>query len=257
MKKFLALLLAAVMMLALCACGEEEESKADASKTEASTTDTSAEASKEESAEASEESEPAVATDITGTWIGTIDLADVITASMDPETMGEMADYIVIDEFILDLAFTFEKDDCTISFTEESMDEAITGLINTMLDGTMEYFEDTCEQQGITMEEFFAAMETTEDDFMQTMKVMYEESFNAQDLQMNEGGKYLLEDGKLYMGDELETIKDSNEYLVVEINGNTMQFKGISDALKESGAEQDDITQQVMEMLSNLTLKKK
>ena len=191
-KRIAALLLALVMVFALCAYSDSGSGK-----------------DKDEKVEKKTDAEL-----IVGTWETEMSMTDYYG-----DDMGElegMEAYFDFDKIKITMTFEFEEDG-TYTLSVDGDEEEIKAilrdgfekLLNDMLEGTGYTLEELAAEEGMTVEELLdAAME---------------ESFDAEDFfgDETERGSYEIKDGKLYIfdrGDEL----DEDDYFEYKLKGDKL-----------------------------------
>ena len=194
-KKLLSVLLAAVLMLALAACG----GKSDAEK-------------------------------IVGTWVCELDMTDIYNESV-YDTEIDMT----VDSLVVDMVFTFNADGTyTSGMDEDSYRAAMTAALETGKESLKGYMDETVQQlaagYGLTidevisqlgcadMDEFYTMMlGTSLDDYIaETLEASVTEAVNAS----RTSGTYEAKDGVLYSVSNGEEGSEAYEF----IDDNTLQF---------------------------------
>ncbi len=167
MKKLFALLLAMIMVFALCACSDSD---------------------------AGEEKT------IVGEWTTKIDIADILVQCPGFDTLDEDLQEIVMPKKVMaKLTFEFEEDG-TASMTMHGKD-AVEKWLDQAADNLTDYMENIVKEQGGSMEavEDFYGM-SLDEYFAELLEEAVEDV--ADTLDVSSEGEYKLEGDKLYLGSD-------------------------------------------------------
>lgn len=98
-----------------------------------------------------------------GTWKGTWNLADIMMQSIQGSGMEDYTDFSDL-ELVIDL--TFEKDDVSISVSEDSVTAFADTLESTIIEASDSFIEATALESGCTVDDLYAAMNMTRDQYL-------------------------------------------------------------------------------------------
>lgn len=194
MKKRIALVLCLVLVLSavLCGCGSEQDK-------------------------------------LVGTWKTTVNMAESYNQELasDPE----MAEYLSVETLEIGFTLTFNEDGTyALTVDPASMDAAAEVLAQSMTDGLKNYFTDILAAQGVEMdvEEALAAMGMDLDTLVEELKneAFSEEAYT----EMNVEGRYKVEDGKLYLTEDVNAEPAGGEYNTYTLEGATLTLEAGSEA---------------------------
>lgn len=226
MKKFLALLLVAVMVLCFVACDDDNDNASTTTAGGVVTTEgTTTGNNNNTTTENNTTTTPAVTTQappvtgntatnpdnsLVGSWKGSFAIGDMLE-SVYNEMFG---DYFDFDDITLDIVYTFTEDTLTISADEDSVEAMVEPLVEGLYNGLKAYAAAEGEDLGMTDEELYDYCEENLD--VDSLV----ESFQA------ETGYYAVVDGKLYSGEDAEELEDEiaegENYEVIEVSGNVL-----------------------------------
>ena len=199
-KRIAALLLALVMVFALCACSDIGSGK---------------DKNKDDKVEKVEKKTDAEL--IVGTWEATVDMGDYLNAEMAGEPgMAAYAEYFDFSGVELTVNYEFDKDGdyvLTISMNKELLEKVFRNALQKVL-------EEAAAAEGYTLEELAAEEGMTVEELLDAVM---EEGFDAEDFFDDEAerGSYEIKDGKLYIfdrGDEL----DEDDYFEYKLKGDKL-----------------------------------
>lgn len=224
MKKWLCLLLAVLMLVCLCACGEKDDKD---NKDEDSTSTTTL---ADDNGDDDEESPTTTTTTaprsdaelIVGTWEARMDLSDLYNTML-AASVGEMAEYFTMKDVCLTITQEFKADGTFESRVEKAaIDEFLASIKTVLKNGFIAYLEAIIEGQGVdmTVEELLEQQGTDVD-------TMVDAAFDGMALDsigdsFKNAGKYKLEDGKLYSATGLNGDIDETVYETYVITENTL-----------------------------------
>ena len=220
MKKKLALLLALVMVLVLVfvGCDKGKDNKDDdAGETAASTEEL-----------------------VVGEWSAMVDMTDYIVENMGD--MDDMTDYVDFKDLEFELIFEL-KDDKTYVATidEDSLDDTMDKLLDQMVEGMAEYYDDLLEEEGMTFEDLLEEEGMTIDDFEEALR----EELDAEDffdsIDIVEDGTYTVD------GDTIVLTTDSDSTTTFEYKNGTLKITEVT------GEGADEFA----DLIENITFKKK
>ncbi len=220
--KILALLLALVMILSLCACGEKKESDEDSEKKD----DKSSSQVADEDSEVADEAEEKEFTFV-GDWAADMDIT---------EALGEMLDMLGAEglessKLVVPVNFSFGQDGSYK--VEVNKDD----FLPVMKDWMGDMLEKILKAQGIEMslEEYLETSGMTLDDILE--EAFTDESIDEMTGEMNSTGKYKVEEGKLYMSLDGDDEISTDEYIVFEAVSND-EIKFVNAVSGEAEAEE-------------------
>lgn len=173
---------------------------------------------------------------LVGEWEASLDMKDFVNEGMKEDE--EMAEYLMIDEFVITLKFAFNEDGTyKMSSDESSIKEALEGVKNSMVDGLNRYFEDYIAESGLDMsvEDVLALSGTTLDElaaeaFGDNLAKEVADSITLE-------GNYKAEGGKLYLSDGTEHLVDKNVYYTYELSGGELKLLAFYGQDDEFGAD--------------------
>lgn len=173
---------------------------------------------------------------IEGTWEAEVDFGEFLCEMLAAdEGTQEFAEYFELDECVLVLQMTFNDDDTyELAVDKDSAEEAADIIRKAFEDCFNEYFKAYLKEAGVdmTVDEMLAAsgssMEALLDEEMGEDNKEFIEMFS----EMEDGGYYKAEDGKLYTYED-EDDYDEDVYETYELDGDTL-------TVKESVGEEDD-----------------
>ncbi len=203
MKKFLALALAVVMLLCFAGCAKDRVAPVAVSDAEK----------------------------IVGSWTCEVDLTEYMNANMgDIGLEGFEMDAVPLYIY---LNFDFDKDGtCALYLDEDKTIDSMTKYIDALMDSLVEYMYDMMEDEGMSREEvdqlFGMSLSEYFDQQMaeQLTPEILAESF--EDVE-NAEGFYKLDNGKLYVADTEEELKETEDYVTYSFDGNTLKLDAGSD----------------------------
>lgn len=154
-----------------------------------------------------------------GTWVAEVDCSDLLNESLSQDD-EELAEYITVEDFTMNLVLTFSEDDTyDWEIDEDSVEKSVEKLKSDMADGMTRYFEDMLKDEGIDMsvDEMLESLGVSMDEYLSemidtdTIMAAYED----------QEGKFDAEKGKLYMSAGLDFQPDYDVYEEYEFNGNS------------------------------------
>ena len=179
MKKIIALTLALVLVLSLCACGAKE--------------------------------------DLSGTWKTTLDMSASYNAELEA-TDPTMAEYLKIDNLEMKFVLTFNKNDtCSMVIDEDALADEIDDALDILMDGTTQYLEDLFADQGLDMpiDDLLDMAGVSLDDLRNELAGELDIADEFAD--MNFECNFKASKGKLYMSTSLDEEIDENKYDTYEL----------------------------------------
>lgn len=207
MKKLIAMLLALVMVFALCACGGQ---------TAGTPAGTNGDGTSEDGKPADDSAK------LVGKWVADIDLADMILANgmINEDVMDdEMIDVIMPEDIELRIVMEF-SDDGEVEVSVDGED-AVKEWKEQICENMVEYLRKELEATGATEEEFEEEYGMTLEEYVEE-SVITEMDIDDDELNVSEKDDYKLVGDKLYVGDE-------EEYFTVELDDEELTFEDYSD----------------------------
>lgn len=202
LKRIAALLLALVMVFALCAC--------------------SADGGKDKDTNKKEEVKKTDAELIVGTWESSVNIGDeldkVLESDMD---MAEFMSYFDFGGIDITMQIVFDKDgsysvayvdDGSSKKIEKAFRDGFVEMFDALLEGTGYTFADVAAQENMTEDEYLDAMVEIA---MQSITPLYDEI---------SAGTYEIGDGKLYMIEDGDD-KDDDTYTTYKLSKNKLTLK--------------------------------
>lgn len=202
LKRIAALLLALVMVFALCAC--------------------SADGGKDKGSNKKEEVKKTDAELIVGTWESSVNIGDeldkVLESDMD---MAEFMSYFDFGGIDITMQIVFDKDgsysvayvdDGSSKKIEKAFRDGFVEMFDALLEGTGYTFADVAAQENMTEDEYLDAMVEIA---MQSITPLYDEL---------SAGTYEIGDGKLYMIEDGDD-KDDDTYTTYKLSKNELTLK--------------------------------
>lgn len=155
---------------------------------------------------------------IIGSWQAELELADVLTEAFAQDE--EMGPYLQIRSFPIQLQTVFREDGTySMSVDHASAESAMSGLMEDLRSSIEDYLNAAVAEYGgtITAEEILAEDGTSMDALMAEMEL----ELSSGDLLsvLNGEGKYLAENGRLYLSDSIQTEAGANGYETYVIEG--------------------------------------
>lgn len=163
---------------------------------------------------------------LVGTWrahwdMGTI-LNEAIGESMADAGMDNCFDFTGVT---VDLVFEFtEEGKAKLSTDEDTVEDCADALVEELIDGFKKYFEENSELTGgMSLEDLVAASGMTMEEFVNSaLGSTKEELITSMTVDVANEGYYKLDGNKLYIENDKEDLKDSDDYQEVELNGDTL-----------------------------------
>lgn len=235
MKKVLAMLIALVMVLALCACGDQGTSYAPpVGESGTNAGNNGGNATGDDNSGEKKET-------IVGKWTGEIDLMDILLLSgeIDPDEMDEATKEVVLPED-LTMTFTMEFDEDGKATMTLDGEDAIKAWKEQICGNMVKYLRKELEAAGITEEAFEKSAGMTLKEYVEET-VIGEMSIDDDQFKFSESGEYKLEEGKLYFDEDGEF----EDYFTVDLDGDELTFEEYSEDWED------------VEFMKDLTLKRK
>lgn len=223
MKRLLCVLLALMMVMALCACGESEDEGSSRGSKRGSKGETTEETT----------TEPTEAVPVlVGEWEAYLDMTDYLNEMMSYE-MG-MDD--LVDDFSMRLTMEFDEDGTVVlAIDQDSLEEAAADLIDSMWTVIIEM---TAEQAGMSVEEVEEMMEAegvTKEALLEQMDL----TAAFEDLDDMEG-YWLLDGDELFIAEDEDDVEDADP-IEIEFDGDDafsmLGGDGLTDGLDEEMIE--------------------
>ena len=197
MKKLLALVMALVMVMSLCSCGNGKETKEEAT--------------------------------IIGKWTAEIDFASIMEMSQELASLDEEAKAVIMPKGV-SMKLFFEFDDNGIASFSVDIKTAAEDYIRQVTANLTDYVKKTLESQGVSVEDFADAIGMSLDDYVSSL--MSQQLNGAMDnlpeeLETPNTCEYKLEGDKLYLGED--GVFDG--FFTIKLDGNkfTINSASISD----------------------------
>ncbi len=203
-KRIAALLLALVMVFALCACSvktTDKDSDKDEVKKEVKKTDAEL---------------------IVGTWESAVNIGDELEAALesDPD-LAELMSYFDFSGIDITLQIVFDKDGSySVAYVDNGSSEEIKQAYK---EGFVAMFDDLLADSGYTLADVAEQEGMTEDDYLDAMVEIAMESVNSIYEELS-AGTYEIENGKLYMIQDGND-KDDDTYTTYKLSENELTLK--------------------------------
>lgn len=202
LKRIAALLLALVMVFALCAC--------------------SADGGKDKDSNKKEEVKKTDAELIVGTWESSVNIGDELAKVLESDMdMAEFMSYFDFGGIDITMQIVFGKDgsysvayvdDGSSKKIEKAFRDGFVEMFDALLEGTGYTFADVAAQENMTEDEYLDAMVEIA---MQSITPLYDEI---------SAGTYEIGDGKLYMIEDGDD-KDDDTYTTYKLSKNKLTLK--------------------------------
>ncbi len=202
LKRIAALLLALVMVFALCAC--------------------SADGGKDKDSNKKEEVKKTDAELIVGTWESSVNIGDELAKVLESDMdMAEFMSYFDFGGIDITMQIVFDKDgsysvayvdDGSSKKIEKAFRDGFVEMFDALLEGTGYTFADVAAQENMTEDEYLDAMVEIA---MQSITPLYDEI---------SAGTYEIGDGKLYMIEDGDD-KDDDTYTTYKLSKNELTLK--------------------------------
>ncbi len=202
LKRIAALLLALVMVFALCAC--------------------SADGGKDKDSNKKEEVKKTDAELIVGTWESSVNIGDELAKVLESDMdMAEFMSYFDFGGIDITMQIVFDKDgsysvayvdDGSSKKIEKAFRDGFVEMFDALLEGTGYTFADVAAQENMTEDEYLDAMVEIA---MQSITPLYDEI---------SAGTYEIGDGKLYMIEDGDD-KDDDTYTTYKLSKNKLTLK--------------------------------
>ena len=229
--KLIALILALVLVLSLAACKKSGDAETQASAPAADEGKQNTDANAETDAPATDApatEAPAAEGDIVGKWSCELSIEALMQANAgntDEQSM-EMVKTLFGDGSII-VNLEFNADGTTIFSMDQ---ESIKALMDNMINNIDAIIPQIVAAQGMTQEDFAAALEQqgmTMDQFKEQLAEQFKDEDLLGDLDNTSAtGTYKLEGDKLFLTAEGKEINDS-QYLVIDLTANTLVIKEV------------------------------
>ena len=159
-----------------------------------------------------------------GTWETELDMTDYLNDAITEED-EDMGEYIKFKDFSLVVQIEF-KDDATyeMSVDKKAAEKAIEALREDFEKGIIEYFEAYLEEAGVdmTVEEALEESGMSIEDLMD--EALGDELLDEITSGFESEGNFSVEDGKLFMSDDLDSDIDEDEYETYEISEDKLKL---------------------------------
>lgn len=202
LKRIAALLLALVMVFALCAC--------------------SADGGKDKDSNKKEEVKKTDAELIVGTWEGSVNIGDELEQVLESDAdMAEIMSYFDFSGIDITMQIVFGKDGSySVAYVDDGSSEKIEKAYR---DGFVQMFDDLLEGTGYTLADVAAQEYMTEDEYLDAMVEIAMQSVTPLYGELS-AGTYEIGDGKLYMIEDGED-KDDGTYTTYKLSKNELTLK--------------------------------
>lgn len=206
LKRIAALLLALVMVFALCACSTDSGKDKDSNKDN----------------DKKEEVKKTDAELIVGTWEGSVNIGDeleqVLESDMD---MAELMSYFDFSDIDITMQIVFSKDGSySVAYVDDGSSEEIEKAFK---DGFVDLFNALLADSGYTLADVAAQENMTEDEYLDSMVEIAMQSVNSLYTEIS-AGTYEIEDGKLYMIEDGDD-KDDDSYTTYKLSKTELTLK--------------------------------
>ena len=176
---------------------------------------------------------------IIGTWKGTMDLSDAITAALDAEDMG---DTFQVDNFKVEAVLVFAADGTySLNLDEASLTAAFDGLMKDLEEGMFKMLKEQITALGMdmTVDELLAMSGLNQEALMQEIKDSLKEEKVVENIAAEAArkGKFRVEDGKLYTSASLANEVDPETYERYTLEGNTLTLLELVGGEAEEGED--------------------
>lgn len=208
LKRIAALLLALVMVFALCACsadgGKDKDSNKDDNK--------------------KEEVKKTDAELIVGTWESSVNFGGTLASLLDgmSDDEAELLSYVDFDSIDFYLRLEFTKDGEYVMYYEEN--DTLDKVHTAFRDGFEAYLTEQLQGSGYTLEDYAQEEGMSADEYLDALADVCSSSMKSVFSRDLASGTYEIEDGKLYLigdGDE----KDDDTYAVYKLSKNKLVIK--------------------------------
>ena len=229
LKKVLAVLLAMLMILSLCACRrqvrsgdvapddseEEEVTTAEPDPTEPDSEDTVTEPEESEPAEQNPEMDAETAA-IIGEWTADVSAGAFLNSSL-REAVGETSlEYFNFADIVIHVRLTLHSDfSYTLELDRDAYEQTKENIVQTLREGFIKLFVD---QTGLSEDDLRKALSITGEDLDENVEEKIEQSTDIDGVLGSKlTGYFRYEDGKLYY-----TVDDAeinpNQFAIIQIN---------------------------------------
>lgn len=202
LKRIAALLLALVMVFALCAC--------------------SADGGKDKDSNKKEEVKKTDAELIVGTWESSVNIGDELAKVLESDMdMAEFMSYFDFGGIDITMQIVFDKDGSySVAYVDDGSSKKIEKAFR---DGFVEMFDALLEGTGYTFADVAAQENMTEDEYLDTMVEIAMQSITPLYDEIS-AGTYEIGDGKLYMIEDGDD-KDDDTYTTYKLSKNELTLK--------------------------------
>lgn len=193
------------------------------------------------------------AKNIIGSWTADINYAAAVNAGIySADGMEEMGDYFKFDEFYLTTTFTFLEDGTyKVELDALSVFNAVKGIRGHMEAGMREYIQDEIRKAGlnISASSYLGMLGLNWITLGEMLFSDYTMGKISEELSKGSAGHYKVENGKLYMTEDLETELGEENYDTYSLDGDTL-------TLLECHCQQEEILENVTKELYPVVLKR-
>ena len=228
-KKFLALMLAVVMLICLVACDSKKKDNDTEEEEETVTEEVKTEEKEEEEESDSKKEDKKTEDSIDGEWVMEFDCGEALFASAGMDDMDAPKQKVTAE-----LAMEFDDDEFTLNF---SIDEKkLAKYLEELIDIAIEYL---CEENDVTEAEL---EEQVKNETGKTLEEYFDEILGeamesaAEELSGSLEGYFKVDGKKVYIAEDKDDLDDEETYFEFTIKGDTMTIK----EFVEDGESEED-----------------
>ena len=165
--------------------------------------------------------------EILGVWKGSIDMTDHLHEGLSVYN-PEFADVLALGGFTVSVIWRFEENGTySMSVDPVAMEAEARNLIAQLRAGMYRHLENKIETEGLslTVEELLTLADTDLDMLLE--QALGEDPVSAiiSAFKLNMSGNYELDNGKLYLSDNVDNKVDKDNYYTYELDGDKLVFK--------------------------------